>query len=79
MFSFLNFKDMLDIIDIVNIKKGDNLGKLMDVFSSISCEKSAGLYSLEKEYLQNIKIRRLILDSLNLEGISNLQATQIHE
>ena len=69
IFSILNFKDMLDIIDVVNISKGKNFDRIRSFFSTIDCTKTSELYSLQEQYQQNINLRKQILDFFNLEGI----------
>ena len=71
VFSILNFKDMLDIINIINIQKGPQITKLMSFFSIISCQKASELYSLEEEYLQNQRIRSRIKSLLAMQGRQN--------
>jgi hypothetical protein len=73
IFSILNFKDMLDIIDIISIEKGPQITKIMSFFSTISCDKATPLFPLEGEYLKNQSIRKSIKEFLNMEGKQLIQ------
>lgn len=70
LFSVLNFKDMLDIIEVINIEKKDQLNQFLSFFSTLECSRAGELYSLEAELQANRRILRFWLDALGLDGES---------
>ena len=68
LFSILNFKDMLDIIEIANIVKKDQLNYFLSFFSTLDCTKAKQIYDLQGELRTNQEIKRVLFDFFNIEG-----------
>lgn len=74
LFSLLNFKDMLDVIEVVNVEKKHQLARFTDFFSSVDCTKAQAIYALEGQLDSNRRTTRFLLQALGMAGTPSVTA-----